>query len=93
MPSKDALIKKLFSKPSPTNFTIRELDTLMKKCGCQKFSGGRGSGIGYHHIETGRIIQFDAPHPGNELYRYHINMVKRFIEEIDDPDDKKETME
>lgn len=54
----------------------------MKKCNCRKFSGGRGSGIGYIHEKTGRIIQFDAPHPGNELYRYHVNMVKRFLEEI-----------
>lgn len=82
MPSKDALIKKLFSRPSPTNYTVRELDALMKKCGCRKFSGGRGSGIGYIHEESGRIVQFDAPHPGNELYRYHVNMVKKFLEEI-----------
>lgn len=82
MPSKDALIKKLMSKPSPTNFTMRELDTLMKKCGCSKFSGGRGSGIGYKHEKSGRCLLFDAPHPGNELYRYHVNMVKAFLEMV-----------
>ena len=82
MPNKDALIKKLMSKPAPKNFTMRELDALMKKCGCRKFSGGRGSGIGYLHEESGRVVQFDAPHPGNELYRYHVNMVKAFFEEI-----------
>ena len=82
MPSKETLIKKLMSKPMSTNFTVRELDLLMKKCMCRKFSGGRGSGIGYMHEETGRIVQFDAPHPGNELYRYHVNMVRRFLEEI-----------
>ena len=82
MPSKDALLKKLLTKPAPTNYTVKELDSLMKKCNCRKFSGGRGSGIGYIHEKTGRIIQFDAPHPGNELYRYHVNMVKRFLEEI-----------
>ena len=82
MPSKDTLINKLMSRPAPTNFTVRELDTLMKKCSCHKFSGGRGSGIGYVHDSTGRIIQFDAPHPGNELYRYHVNMVRKFLEEI-----------
>ncbi|MBQ7587121.1 MAG: type II toxin-antitoxin system HicA family toxin [Lachnospiraceae bacterium] len=82
MPNKDALIKKLMSKPAPKNFTMRELDALMRKCGCRKFSGGRGSGIGYLHEESGRVVQFDAPHPGNELYRYHVNMVKAFFEEI-----------
>lgn len=82
MPNKDALIKKLMSKPAPKNFTMRELDALMRKCGCRKFSGGRGSGIGYLHEESGRVVQFDAPDPGNELYRYHVNMVKAFFEEI-----------
>lgn len=82
MPNKDALIKKLMSKPAPKNFTMRELDALMRKCGCRKFSGGRGSGIGYLHEESGRVVQFDAPHPGSELYRYHVNMVKAFFEEI-----------
>ncbi|MBQ9359722.1 MAG: type II toxin-antitoxin system HicA family toxin [Lachnospiraceae bacterium] len=82
MASKEALIKKLISKPAPSNFTMRELDALMKKCGCRKFSGGRGSGVGYMHEKTGRIVQFDAPHPGNELYRYHVNMVRKFLEDI-----------
>ena len=82
MPNKDALIKKLMSKPAPKNFTMRELDALMRKCGCRKFSGGRGSGIGYLHEESGRVVQFDAPHPRNELHRYHVNMVKAFFEEI-----------
>ena len=82
MPNKEVLLKKLTSRPMPSNFTIRELDALMGKCGCRKFSGGRGSGIGYAHEETGRIVQFDAPHPGNELYKYHINAIKRFLAEI-----------
>lgn len=82
MPNKEALLKKLFSKQAPTNFSVRELDSLMKKCGCQKFSGGRGSGVGYYHKPTGRVIQFDIPHPGKDLYRYQINMVKKFLEEI-----------
>ncbi len=82
MPSKEVLLKKLFSKPAPTNFTVRELDSLMKKCGCRKFSGGRGSGVGYIHEKTKRVIQFDIPHPGNELYRYHINAIKSFLEEV-----------
>ena len=60
----------------------------MKKCGCRKFSGGRGLGIGYQHEKTGRIVQFDAPHPGNELYRYHIKAVRKFIEETEEASDE-----
>lgn len=66
----------------PTSFTTRELDTLMKKCGCSKFEGGRGSGIGYIHEETKRIVQFDGPHPGNKLYRYQIKMIIKFLKEV-----------
>lgn len=50
VPNKSKLLEKLLSKPAPTSFTIRELDALMKQCGCEKFEGGRGSGIGYYHI-------------------------------------------
>ena len=82
MPKKKDLIDKLFRKPYPKNFTTRELDLLMSKCNCDKFQGGRGSGIGYIHTKSKRIIQFDGPHPGNELYRYQVEKVKTFIEEI-----------
>lgn len=82
MPKKKELIEKLFRKPYPRNFTIRELDMLMNKCNCEKFQGGRGSGIGYYHEKTGRMLQFDGPHPGKELYKYQIDMIKRYIEEI-----------
>ena len=57
MPKKKDLLDKLCRKPSPNNFTTRELDLLMGKCGCEKFSGGRGSGIGFVHNETKRIFQ------------------------------------
>lgn len=82
MPNKKDLIDKLTRKPIPSNFTVRELDLLMRKCGCTKFHGGRGSGIGYSHDKTRRIVQFDGPHPGNQLYRYHIKMIICFLKDI-----------
>ncbi|MCR5000936.1 MAG: type II toxin-antitoxin system HicA family toxin [Lachnospiraceae bacterium] len=82
MQKKEELIRKLTRKPSPTNFTIRELDSLMKKCGCKKFESSRGSGIGYLHEKSKRIVQFDGPHPGNELYRYQIKMIISFLREV-----------
>jgi len=48
----------------------------------KKFEGGRGSGIGYYHEETKRIVQFEGPHPGNELYRYQIKMIIKFLGEV-----------
>lgn len=82
MPKKKDLLEKLCRKPSPNNFTTRELDILMKKCDCNKFSGGRGSGIGFVHNETKRILQFDQPHPGKELYKYQIMKTIQFLKDI-----------
>ena len=82
MPKKEDLINKLCRKPSPKNFSKKELDTLMGKCGCKKFQGGRGSGLGFYHEETGRVLQFDEPHPGNELYGYQVKKTIQFLKEI-----------
>jgi hypothetical protein len=83
MPKKEDLIDKLCSKPIPKNFTTRDLDLLMKKCNCTKFSGGRGSGVGYvHNSPAKETLQFDGPHPGNELYSYQVKKVISFLERI-----------
>lgn len=82
MPKKEDLLKKLCRKPIPKNFTKSELDILMKKCGCEKYSGGRGSSIAYFHTSTKRILQFDEPHPGKELYIYQIKMTIQFLRDI-----------
>ena len=84
MPKKKELINKLFRTPYPKNFTVKELDQLMGKCNCKKYEGGRGSSIKYVHEKTKRILQFDKPHPGNELYKYHIEKTKEFIEVIEE---------
>ena len=82
MPTKEALIKKLMSKPTPRGFTVNELDALMGKCGCEKYQGGRGSGIGYRHKKTGRAIQFDMPHPRKELYIDQVKKVIKFLSDV-----------
>lgn len=82
MTKKVKLLDKLTRKPIPKDFTKNELDTLMKQCGCTKFQGGRGSGIRYYHNDTKRILQFDGPHPGNELYQYHIKETIKFLKDI-----------
>lgn len=82
MPSKKDLVQKLTAKPIPRNFTVRDLDALMSKCNCEKYQGGRGSGIGYRYIPTGRAVQFDSPHPGKELYTYQIKAVIEFLTSV-----------
>lgn len=82
MPKKDKLLEKLMQKRMPKNFTTSDLDALMKQCGCQKGAGGRGSAISYYHVQTCRILRFDGPHPGKELYPYQIKMTKAFLRDI-----------
>lgn len=38
--------------------------------------------IGYVHTSTKQVLQFDQPHPGNELYRYQINKTIQFLKDI-----------
>ena len=82
MPSKEKLLEKLLKKPIPANFTTRELEQLMSKCSCIKSQGGRGSGVAFMHIPTKRMLAFDYPHPGKELYRYQLKAVIDFLEDI-----------
>ena len=82
MPSKTELVGKLIAKAIPRNFAVRELDALMSKCNCEKYQGGRGSGIGYRHLPTNRAVQFDTPHPGKELYAYQIKAVIAFLKSV-----------
>lgn len=84
MPKKEELIDKLCKKPAPSNFSVRELDQLMAKCDCKKRDGGRGSSIAYYHERENRVLTFDAPHSGHELYRYQIKMVIKFLKDIEE---------
>ena len=90
MSTRDRLLGKLFQHPVPKNFTKQELDSLMKKCGCECYSGGRGSSLKYYHTASGRILTFDGPHPGNDLYIYQIKMVKQFLIDVGEAGDGKE---
>ena len=89
MPTKDELLKKLFNKALPKNFTKNELNTLMSACNCEKGQGSRGSGIRFYHRKTGRFLAFDEPHPGNELYPYQVKIAKAFIMEIGEYQEEK----
>lgn len=62
--------------------TVANLDTLMQQHNCQKYQGGRGSGLRYVHTETGRVLTFDGPHPEKELKRFHIKKVVKFLQEL-----------
>ena len=80
MSQKDDLLDRIKSRPK--DFTVKELDSLMAKCGCTKQSGGRGSALKYVHSATNRVLIFDGPHPENELYSYQIKKVLKFLIEV-----------
>lgn len=82
MGKKEKYIYELFSHPITKTFTINKLDKLMSECGCEKYSGGRGSSLKYFHKRTGRILTFDGPHPEKELYIYQVKLVRNFLKEI-----------
>ena len=86
MSKREDLLKKLCRSPTPRNFLVRELDSLMGKCGCAKGNGGRGSSIQYVHERTKRMLTFDQPHPGDELYRYQVTMVIQFLKSVGELD-------
>lgn len=84
MSQKDVLIERLRSRPR--NFTIDELDSLMRKCGCKKVNRGKtsGSAIAYIHEKTGRKLLFHSPHPQKELKMYMIDKTIEFLIELNE---------
>lgn len=84
MSQKDVLIERLQSRPA--NFTIDELDSLMRKCGCKKVSRGKtsGSAIAYVHEKTGRKLRLHSPHPQKELKKYMIDLTIEFLSELNE---------
>lgn len=79
MSKKSKLLSKLCGRPAPRDFKVDELHSLMKQCGCVIIQGGRGSAIKFVHTVSKRVLIFDEPHPGNELYPWQIGAVKDFL--------------
>lgn len=90
MSTKESLLAKLTNTPIPKNFTVKELRTLMQKCGCIEIQGGRGSGIKYCDPLSKRCVAFDLPHPGKDLYAYQVKSVILFLKLIGQIPDSEE---
>jgi len=82
LPTKEQLIQKISHPERAKAFTVKDLFSLMKKCGCIQLSGGRGSSIKFINNRTGRILIFDLPHPQNELYIYQRKKTIEFLKGI-----------
>jgi hypothetical protein len=84
MDKKDEQIKRLLLKPK--DYTINELDSLMKNCGCVKANRGKtsGSAIKYIHESSGLKLFIHEPNPGKILKPYVINLIIKFLRDVNE---------
>lgn len=59
----------------PSNFTWQECCSLLDGYGFVQLQGA-GSRVKFHHPETGTLISLHRPHPGNELKRYQMKLIR-----------------
>lgn len=81
MAKPDKLLTKLQRKPAPSDFTWRELTSVLQSLGCVVLSG-KGSRRKFHHPPTNLILSLHEPHPNPEIKRYMINEALEFIDKI-----------
>lgn len=82
MGKKDALTARLLNIPK--DFEQREMDTLMRQCGCVKNNRGKtsGSAIQYVHQATKRVFTYHRPHPGNIIKPYILKAAIQFLKSV-----------
>lgn len=76
MSKREKFIKKL--QTDGANFTYRELRTLLTGMGYIEHTKGKSSGsrVAFMNEATNHIIRLHKPHPGNQLKRYQINLIR-----------------
>lgn len=78
MSKKRKLMKRLLSKP--TDFTMEELETLLRYFGLEKSTKGRTSGSRVEFTRDGKKgISLHQPHPNNTLKPYQMKQVTEFL--------------
>ncbi len=84
MGKKDEQTERLLLKPK--DYTINELDNLMKSCGCIKANRGKisGSAIKYIHKSSGLKLFIHEPHPDKILKPYVISLVIKFLRDVNE---------
>ena len=79
MSQKEKLIKRL--KSQPKDFTVDELEQLLKYFGYKKSNSGTTSGSRLRFTkENGKTIFLHRPHPGNILKAYAIKQVIEILD-------------
>ena len=74
--TKEQKLLKRFSR-RPTDFTFRELKTVLRRLGYVEQVKGKtaGSRIAFMHLGLKHIIRLHKPHPGSILKMYQMNMI------------------
>lgn len=82
MGKKDTLIERLLRMPK--DFEQREMETLMKQCGCVRRNRGKtsGSAIEYYHPATQQVFDYHLPHPKNTIKPYLMKKAIQFLRSI-----------
>lgn len=82
MGKKERLIERLLSMPK--DFEQREMDTLLKQCGCVLDNRGKtsGSAVRYIHKATEASFVYHRPHPGNIIKLYVLKQVIQFLQKV-----------
>ena len=72
----EKLIAKLLNQPN--NFTCNEMVSLLKGFGYTEEERGRSSGsaVMFYSKKTKDKIMFHKPHPGKELKKYVLKLIK-----------------
>lgn len=79
MSKREKILKRLLQNPS--DFTYKELLTLLNGFGYSELAVGKTSGsrVAFFNKQTSHIIRLHKPHPSNILKKYQIEQI---IEEL-----------
>ena len=81
MSKHEKLIKRFLAQRD--TFTFHELRSLLAGFGYEEKQGGKTSGsrVAFINTERKHIIRIHKPHPGNELKRYQVALIREELEE------------
>lgn len=76
------LLKRLYQKPAPRDFTWGELCTLLAGYGFRLLHTSGGSGRKFVNDELKKMIILHEPHPGSTLLPCYIPKVVRTLKSV-----------
>ena len=64
----------------PSDFTFRELVSVMRIFGYTLYAGSEGSRTKFYNKETGKTFQCHKPHPEKEINKSTCRDAKKFLQ-------------